>query len=137
MAGHPATPTPFDSDETCWNTIGVWGEREPRCELLPEVIHCQNCEVYCKAGRGLLEREPTADYLQEWQEELAEEKVKEEAASQSLVVFRLGMEYLALPMRALLEVRLPGTGQPARPDAALRLAGRPGGDRPQRRRQHQ
>jgi chemotaxis-related protein WspD len=104
MAGRPEAPTPFDSEETCWNTIGVWGEVQPRCERLPEVIHCQNCEVYCKAGRGLLERVPTDEYLEEWQEELAEEKVKEEAASQSLVVFRLGIEYLALPMRALLEV---------------------------------
>src|SRR5262249_33650916 len=62
---------PFDADETCWNTIGVWGDRTPRCERLPEVIHCQNCEVYCKAGRGLLERLPSQEYLREWQQELA------------------------------------------------------------------
>jgi chemotaxis-related protein WspD len=101
------TAAPFDAEETCWNTIGVWGDRTPRCERLPEVIHCQNCEVYCKAGRGLLERLPSQEYLQEWQEELAEEKVTAEADSLSLVVFRLGVEYLALPMRALLEVLEP------------------------------
>ena len=39
------------SESSCWNEIGVWSEQTPSCERLTETTHCQNCDVYSRAGR--------------------------------------------------------------------------------------
>ena len=87
----------------CWNQIGVFGDG--MCPELAKVIHCRNCPIYAAGGRSLLEREPPADYLREWTQTLAEEKDEDEAEDAlSVLIFRLGREWLALPTHVCQEV---------------------------------
>ena len=39
--------------ESCWNTIGVYGQRT--CVQLTTVVHCRNCAVYSQAAQRLLD----------------------------------------------------------------------------------
>lgn len=101
----------------CWNQIGVMGDRT--CSELKSVTHCHNCSVYSAAGRSLLERDAPDAYLQEWTNVLAEipnvaERVGlgsgalvRAADTLSTMIFRLGNEKFALPVRTLLEVTTP------------------------------
>jgi len=99
----------------CWRHIGVDGDGS--CVELEKVIHCRNCPVYSAAGRSLLEREAPSDYLNEWTAVLATPQEQpswdaEQAAFRvgravdtlSVVIFRLGNERFALPVRVLQEV---------------------------------
>lgn len=87
----------------CWNQIGVSGDGT--CPELAKVIHCRNCPVYAAGGRSLLEREPPADYLREWTQALAEAKDEDQAEDAlSVLIFRLGREWLALPTHVCQEV---------------------------------
>lgn len=52
----------------------------------------------------LLDREPPADYLREWTERIAAEKTTAEAGTNSAVIFRVGVEWLALPASVFQEV---------------------------------
>lgn len=52
----------------------------------------------------LLDRAPPEDYLREWTERIAAEKKLAEPGTSSIVIFRLGLEWLALPTRAFQEV---------------------------------
>ena len=87
----------------CWNQIGVFGDGT--CPELAKVIHCRNCPIYAAGGRSLLEREPPADYLREWTQALAEEKDEDQTEDAlSVLIFRLGREWLALPTHVCQEV---------------------------------
>ncbi|GAC1472517.1 MAG: chemotaxis protein CheW [Chamaesiphon sp.] len=86
----------------CWNQIGVWGDRS--CPKLKAYIHCRNCPVYAAAGRSLLEREAPEGYLSEWTELLTEEKEASCKDTMSVVIFRLGTEWLALAAQLFQEV---------------------------------
>jgi chemotaxis-related protein WspD len=87
----------------CWNQIGVSGDGT--CPELAKVIHCRNCPVYAAGGRSLLEREPPADYLHEWTQALAEAKNEDQAEEAlSVLIVRLGREWLALPTHVCQEV---------------------------------
>ncbi len=90
----------------CWKAIGIWGDRS--CGELKTHTHCRNCPVYSSGGRNLLEREAPAEYVSEWTDLLAE---IEAAANRqvatnaiSIVIFRLGGEWLALPASLFKEV---------------------------------
>ena len=52
----------------------------------------------------LLDREPPADYLRAWTERIAAEKMVGEAGTNSVVIFRVGVEWLALPTSVFQEV---------------------------------
>jgi len=99
--------------DDCWNHIGVSGDRS--CPELAAVIHCRNCAVYARAGRSLLERRPPDDYLSGWTSVLAEQPARPSADERvvageqtlALMVFRIGPERLALPLRLLQEVTPP------------------------------
>lgn len=101
---HPGWGTVSD----CWNQIGVMGDRT--CTQLQQFIQCHNCPVYAKAGRSLLERplsdrSATADYLQDWTDILAHAKESDTSTDIiSLFIFRLGVEWLALPPNTCKEV---------------------------------
>lgn len=97
-----------DTVPNCWKVIGVWGRQRPRCPVLEEVVHCRNCEVFIQAGRGLLERELTPDYMRQWTRVLAAEKEEELVGTLSLLIFRIGAEWLALPALLFAEVIEPG-----------------------------
>jgi chemotaxis-related protein WspD len=94
----------------CWNQVGVAGDRS--CPELKTVIHCHNCPVYSAAGRSLLEREPPSGYLDEWTDLLKSEKDRDieidrqliSTARISVVLFRLGGEWLALSAQLFKEV---------------------------------
>ncbi|WP_242039560.1 chemotaxis protein CheW [Anabaena sphaerica] len=105
----------------CWNKIGVMGDRS--CGELAAVIHCYECAVYAAVGDSLLEREPAADYLEDWMKILEEtsaipdiydsnEAVIRTNEAISIIIFRLGNERLALPVRMLQEVTHPCVIQP-------------------------
>ncbi|NER21582.1 MAG: purine-binding chemotaxis protein CheW [Symploca sp. SIO1B1] len=97
----------------CWNQVGVTGDRT--CGELEKFIHCRNCPVYSAAGRGLLEREVPSGYLQEWTDLLAQAKdscslrpidstTNKSVEQISVVIFRIGVEWLALPANLFKEV---------------------------------
>jgi chemotaxis-related protein WspD len=91
-----------DAREACWSRIGVDGDRS--CPKLPEAIHCRNCPVFSSAGQELLEREATPDYLAEWTRRLAEADNTVAAETLSLLIFRIGDEWLAIDARCVIEV---------------------------------
>ena len=105
----------------CWNKIGVKGDRT--CPELETFIHCYECPVYAAVGDSLLEREPPADYLEDWINVLEDKSdtldiydgvqtiIRTDAAI-SIIIFRLGNERLALPVKILQEVTHPCVIQP-------------------------
>jgi chemotaxis-related protein WspD len=88
--------------QDCWNRIGVWGDRS--CPELTAVIHCHNCPVFSDAGRRFLASPPPDGYLEAWTARLAEKEDEESTEVQGVLIFRLGDEWLALPVTALREV---------------------------------
>jgi chemotaxis-related protein WspD len=94
----------LENGNYCWSEIGVFSAGAPSCPLLEKVVHCQNCEVYSAAGRTLFEREAPGEYAQEWTRGLRLGKPTEQGDSLSLLVFRLGAEWLALTTTTLAEV---------------------------------
>jgi chemotaxis-related protein WspD len=85
--------------DDCWNRIGIHGDRS--CPLLEEHIHCRNCSVYSAAATRLLDRYALA---QEHRVATTSEDLASDVQTRSLVVFRLGEEWLGLPTRCLVEV---------------------------------
>lgn len=97
-----------DSDikiDDCWNKIGVWGRVRPRCPELEKIIHCANCKVYSTAARQLLDRDISPEYMRERAEALAQSKPEAKLRNAtSIVVFRIGDEWLGLPTHLFQEV---------------------------------
>ena len=91
-------------NDNCWSTIGVWGSEKDKCDRLDEVIHCRNCDVFSMAGRGVFEARPPAGYLSQWQKEISNRKEEKEKGDVGVMVFRLGKEWLALPVEYLQEI---------------------------------
>lgn len=86
----------------CWNRIGVWGDRS--CPELESVVHCHNCPVFSAAGRQFLASPPPDGYVEAWTARLAEKEDEARTQKQGVLLFRLGDEWLALPVTALREV---------------------------------
>jgi len=86
----------------CWNQIGVRGDRS--CPELVQHVHCRNCPVYVAAARALLDRELPAGDLAARSSRVAKAKRVTDGETQSVVMFRLGGEWLALPTAAVSEV---------------------------------
>jgi chemotaxis-related protein WspD len=105
---HPATP---GSDRThildCWNKIGVWGDGS--CPELVQHVHCRNCPVYSQAAVSLLQREPSAGYVEECTKHFAAGKHTDVSDLPPLVLFRIGAEWLALPAAVFKEIASPRT----------------------------
>ncbi|MDH0749683.1 chemotaxis protein CheW [Pseudomonas sp. GD03842] len=85
--------------DDCWNRIGIHGDRS--CPLLVDHIHCRNCSVYSAAATRLLDRYTLA---QEHRVVVQSDELDNDVKTRSLVVFRLGEEWLGLPTRCLVEV---------------------------------
>jgi chemotaxis-related protein WspD len=88
--------------EECWRKIGVAGDRS--CPELETFIHCRNCPVLAAAARTFFDRPPPPGYLDAWQAVLEEPETVAESDAMSVLVFRLGTEWLALPTDVLVEV---------------------------------
>jgi chemotaxis-related protein WspD len=86
----------------CWNKIGVHGDSS--CKELVKAIHCRNCSVYSSAAANLLDGEPPADYIAHWTEQARRTKGLAERATVSVLIFRIGTEWLALQTTALTEI---------------------------------
>lgn len=112
---------PVKELDDCWNRIGVRGNGT--CPELAKYVHCRNCPVYSSVGTHLLNRRIPPDYRQEWTRHVSRTSRMESRASPalalcetsfdpaerdsrrlSLLIFRLGVEWLALPTHALQEV---------------------------------
>lgn len=98
------TATVTLSIDDCWNRIGVWRRGAETCPLLEQVIHCRNCEHYSAAGQKILQREMPPGYREEWTRLLAEHKQRVQPNTESIVIFRLGDEWLSIPSRIVREI---------------------------------
>ncbi|MDB6048240.1 MAG: chemotaxis protein CheW [Pseudomonas sp.] len=85
--------------DDCWNRIGIHGTRA--CPLLAEHIHCRNCAVYSAAATRLLDRYSLA---REHELPTRSSEAYQEIKTRSILVFRLGEEWLGMPTRCLVEV---------------------------------
>jgi len=83
--------------DDCWNRIGVHGDK--RCPLLERHVHCRNCEVYAAAATRLLDR-----YALIQGHPAAAVQPVEEHTGRSMLLFRLGEEWLALTTACLAEI---------------------------------
>lgn len=84
--------------DDCWNRIGIHGDKS--CPLLIEHIHCRNCAVYSAAATRLLDRYA----LQQDDRVQVSATLESEVKTRSLLMFRLGEEWLGLATRSLVEV---------------------------------
>ena len=91
--------------DDCWRHVGVSGDRS--CPELATFIHCRNCPVLTSAARRFFDRPAPAGYLDSWREILEQPEVARDADARSVLVFRLGDEWLALPTAVLAEVTSP------------------------------
>jgi len=89
----------------CWNRIGTSGDRT--CPELETVVHCRNCPVHAAAARTFFDRQAPAGYLEEWTRLLAEPVAATLPDDLSVLIFRLGSEWLAVRTRVVVEVTLP------------------------------
>ncbi len=97
-AGAPSLATIDD----CWNRIGVGGDRS--CPLLDEHIHCKNCPTFARAARSFFDRVAPEGYLAEWAGLVAEPVATATVDDLGLLVFRLGLEWLAMGLGFVAEV---------------------------------
>ena len=83
--------------DDCWNRIGVRGDKQ--CPLLERHVHCRNCEVYAAAATRLLDR-----YALVQEHQAAAVQPDAEKTGRSMLLFRLGEEWLALATACLAEI---------------------------------
>lgn len=86
----------------CWNTVGVRGDGS--CVELARHVHCRNCPVHSRAAMALLDREPPGNYVAASTAHFAQPQAAPERDTQSVVVFRIGAEWLALPTSVVMEI---------------------------------
>jgi chemotaxis-related protein WspD len=107
-SGGPADGVSISSQiDHCWNEIGVSGDRS--CPLLTTVIHCRNCPVFSAAGRRLLDGAPPPGYHEEWARRLAADADAARRSDRSVLVFRMGIEWMGLETRYFVETTGPRT----------------------------
>lgn len=101
---------PDFSKPNCWKITGTNGDRS--CPDLQQHGHCRNCPVYAAAAGRLFDRAPPPDYIAEQTARLARPETKKEEKEAVALVFRLGAEWLALPVGFVAEIMPP---RPVRP----------------------
>jgi chemotaxis-related protein WspD len=88
--------------DDCWNRIGVHGDAS--CPELETYVHCRNCPVYSTAAKVLLDVELPPGYLAQWTSYIAQERLATAPDTQSVVIFRVGIDWLALPTALFVEI---------------------------------
>jgi chemotaxis-related protein WspD len=91
--------------DDCWNRIGIAGDRS--CPELERHIHCRNCPVFAEAAKGFFDRPAPEGYLAEWSRLLAVPTSPADSKDLSILIFRLGNEWLALRTHVVVEVTTP------------------------------
>ena len=86
----------------CWTTVGVRGDAS--CPELKQYVHCHNCPVYSAGAMQLLDRDLPLEDRARWTGQIARPKPVKELDTQSIVIFRVGSEWLALPAPCVTEV---------------------------------
>ncbi|WP_137819580.1 chemotaxis protein CheW [Pseudomonas sp. 2FG] len=97
-ASSPMTQEGEPPVDDCWNRIGIRGDKS--CPQLVEHVHCRNCARYSAAATRLLDRYA----LHQDDRQVVEQSPPASAATCSMLIFRLGEEWLALATRTLVEV---------------------------------
>ncbi|MFO0890911.1 MAG: chemotaxis protein CheW [Isosphaeraceae bacterium] len=99
-------------DPSCWNIIGTSGDGS--CPELEAHIHCRNCPVFASAARTFFDRQAPDGYLTDWTRwlsgtsELTRNDAQERDRDQvSVLIFRLGQEWLAFRTTTVVEVAIP------------------------------
>ncbi len=82
--------------DDCWRRIGVAGDRS--CPELERHVHCRNCGVFAGAAQRSLQRAVEPDYREAWARELALPEPQAAAIDAAATVFRIGAEWLAVPV---------------------------------------
>ncbi len=115
---NPSSHLPGVGD--CWNVIGVSGDRS--CPELKTHIHCRNCPVFAGAARTFFDRRAPDGYLADWARWLAEssgsglrgegseiegDEFLSRGDAVSVLIFRVGEEWLAFRTKTIAEVTLP------------------------------
>jgi chemotaxis-related protein WspD len=90
------------AQDACWSRIGVQGDRS--CPRLTQAIHCRNCPVFSAAGQQLFQRAASSEYLEEWTQRIAEAVAITTTDELSVIIFRIGAEWLALETQSVVEV---------------------------------
>ncbi|MNJ87979.1 CheW-like domain protein [compost metagenome] len=87
--------------DDCWNRIGVRGDST--CPKLQDYFRCLNCPTYAAAASTLLDR-PTveSDLISDWSQ--SQRGLARSETAVSALIFRAGIEWLALPTDAIVEV---------------------------------
>ncbi len=98
-AGLALTMDDTQAIDDCWNRIGIHGDKS--CPLLADHIHCRNCSVYSAAATRLLDRYALQ---QDDHRPVADTQANEDIVTRSLLMFRLGEEWLGIATRCLVEV---------------------------------
>jgi chemotaxis-related protein WspD len=88
--------------DDCWNRIGVRGDGS--CPELKQHAHCSHCPTHAAAAVALLHREAPPDYLADCTRHMAQAPEVGQADGGSVVIFRIGAEWLALPTPVFLGV---------------------------------
>lgn len=88
--------------QDCWNRIGTRGDGT--CRELTHAVHCRNCQVYSSAAGAILDQEIDSDYRAEWARHFRQAKPDTARNTASVVIFRLGSGWMALPAAVFHEV---------------------------------
>jgi chemotaxis-related protein WspD len=103
----------------CWNRIGVHGDAS--CPELQQYVHCRNCPVYSAGAAEMLDADTPVSYFVDRTAHFAAAADVEETETRSIVIFRIGSEWLALPTSVVVEVAnlLPIHSLPHRQNAVV------------------
>jgi chemotaxis-related protein WspD len=88
--------------DDCWNRIGVHGDRS--CHELITCVHCRNCPIFAAGAAELLNSPLPVSHVPEWTDHFARPKTDADVEARSVVIFRIGAEWLALPASVVMEV---------------------------------
>jgi chemotaxis-related protein WspD len=88
--------------DDCWNTIGVRGDRS--CPDLKRYVHCRNCPVQQSVAFELLTTISGDFGVPDWAETLSAPENARESVTESVFIFRIGEEWIALTTSVIEEV---------------------------------
>jgi chemotaxis-related protein WspD len=103
----------------CFRRIGVAGDRS--CPELERHVHCRNCPAFSDTAQRTMQLPVDAAYRASWARHLSQPEPSAEAGDASVLVFRIGGEWLALPcamVRSVAPLAAPHR-LPHRPQGAL------------------
>ena len=98
----PAPAVPVNAADSCWSVIGLRGDRS--CPELSKHSHCRNCPTYSQIAATLLERAAPDGPGGSAPSYRIDSAATGRSTDKSALVFRLGTEWLAIPLNALDEV---------------------------------